>query len=186
MSHQQRSVSSGANSLAGSLPGSRVAFVQSSWHRDIVDRCRAAFTDEVVRLGIDRASLDFFDVPGALEIPLHAKLLANTGQYAAVVAAALVVDGGIYRHEFVAQAVISAMMQVQLETEVPIISAVLTPQRFHAHAEHEVFFSEHMLVKGAEAARACAETIAKLRVVRGIAQQAFDAERCGNRALAAG
>lgn len=155
-----------------SSQGSKIAFVQSCWHRGIVDRCRSSFTAEILRLGIDEADLDFFEVAGALEIPLHAKLLASTGQYSAVVAAALVVDGGIYRHEFVAQAVISALMQVQLDTEVPVISAVLTPQRFHEHAEHEAFFSGHMLVKGAEAARACADTIGKLKMLRQLGQAA--------------
>ena len=163
MSYLQHQASPGRN---------RIAFVQSCWHRDIVDRCRAAFSTEIGKLGIDAENLDFFEVPGALEIPLHAKILANTGQYAAVVAAALVVDGGIYRHEFVAQAVISALMQVQLETEVPVISAVLTPQQFHEHAEHQAFFSGHMLVKGAEAARACADTIAKLERIRQIGSPA--------------
>ena len=161
MSHLQNQASQGR---------SRIAFVQSCWHRDIVDRCRSSFTAEMRNLGIDEKDIDFFEVAGALEIPLHAKILANTGRYAAVIAAALVVDGGIYRHEFVAQAVISALMQVQLETEVPVISAVLTPQHFHGHAEHEAFFSEHMLVKGAEAARACAGTIEKLKLLRQLGQ----------------
>ena len=97
--------------------------------------------------------------PGAFEIPLHAKRLAASGLYAAVVGAGLVVDGGIYRHEFVAEAVINGLMAVQLETEVPVISAVLTPHHFHAHHEHAGFFGDHFEVKGAEAARACAETI---------------------------
>ena len=71
-------------------------------------------------------------------------------------------DGGIYRHEFVASAVIDALMQVQLEIEVPVISAVLTPQQFHDHEEHQRFFHSHFFVKGAEAARACARTIDSL------------------------
>ena len=87
-----------------------------------------------------RDLIDFFQVPGAFEIPLQAKLLARTSRYVAIVAAGLVVDGGIYRHEFVADAVISALMRLQLETDVPIISAVLTPQRFHEHEEHKRFF----------------------------------------------
>ena len=98
-------------------------------------------------------------MPGAFEIPLHAKRLARSGLYAAVVGAGLVVDGGIYRHEFVAEAVINGLMDVQLETEVPVISAVLTPHHFHGHDEHIRFFGDHFEVKGAEAARACAETI---------------------------
>jgi 6,7-dimethyl-8-ribityllumazine synthase len=74
----------------------------------------------------------------------------------------LVVDGGIYRHEFVAEAVITGLMQVQLETGVPVISAVLTPHHFHEHETHRKFFFDHLETKGAEAARACAHTVEAL------------------------
>lgn len=140
----------------------RIAFIQSSWHKPIVDQCRLAFLDGIAEAGIAARQVDLFEVPGAFEIPLHAKVLAKSGRYSAIVAAGLVVDGGIYRHEFVASAVIDALMQVQLETEVPVISAVLTPQQFHDHEEHRRFFHSHFLVKGAEAARACAQTIDSL------------------------
>jgi 6,7-dimethyl-8-ribityllumazine synthase len=143
--------------------GDRIAFVQACWHKDIVDRCREGFVPELARLGVAKDRIDFFEVPVAFEIPLLAKLLAKSGRYAAIVAAGFVVDGGIYRHEFVADAVIAALMEVQLDTEVPVISAVLTPQRFHEHQEHRNFFLEHFVVKGAEAARACARTIENMR-----------------------
>ena len=103
---------------------------------------------------------------GAFEMPLHAKLLAKTGRYAGIVAAALVVDGGIYRHEFVAQSVVSGLMQVQLETEVPVFSVSLTPHHFHAGDEHQKFFFEHFVHKGQEAARTCADTLRKVRALR--------------------
>jgi 6,7-dimethyl-8-ribityllumazine synthase len=154
-----------------SLPagGGRIAFVQSCWHKEIVDQCRLAFVTELARLGTAESSIDFFEVPGAFEIPLQSKLLAKSGRYAAIVAAGFVVDGGIYRHEFVADAVIAALMRVQIDTEVPIISAVLTPQRFHEHQEHARFFREHFLVKGREAANACARTIENIAGVRTLA-----------------
>jgi 6,7-dimethyl-8-ribityllumazine synthase len=84
-------------------------------------------------------------------------------QFLAIVAAGFVVNGGIYRHEFVADAVIQGLMRVQLDTKVPVISAVLTPQNFHEHDEHRKFFHDHFVVKGAEAAAACAATIEKVR-----------------------
>ncbi|MGA7417777.1 MAG: 6,7-dimethyl-8-ribityllumazine synthase [Acidimicrobiales bacterium] len=140
----------------------RLAFVQSTWHEEIVDRCRDSFIEEIAGLGVSSDRIDLFRVPGAFEIPLHAKRLASSGLYAAVVGAGLVVDGGIYRHDFVAEAVINGMMRVQLDTDVPIISAVLTPHHFHAHGEHTAFFTEHFKVKGAEAARACAHTVQSL------------------------
>ncbi|MGO4706526.1 6,7-dimethyl-8-ribityllumazine synthase [Microvirga sp. 2MCAF38] len=133
----------------------KIAFIQSSWHKEIVDRCRDAFVAAMGESGVNRVSIDLYEVPGAFEIPLLAKRLAKSGRYCAIVASGLVVDGGIYRHEFVADAVISGLMQVQLETDVPVLSAVLTPQHFHEHDVHRDFFTAHFDVKGREAAAAC-------------------------------
>lgn len=145
----------------------RVAFVQSSWHREVVEECRIAFLQEIEVRGIVPAQVDLFEVPGSFEIPLHAQILAKTRRYTAIVAAGLVVDGGIYRHEFVADTVIKALMDVQLRTEVPIFSAVLTPQQFHESAAHLDFFRKHFAVKGAEVAEACANTLLSLERLRG-------------------
>lgn len=143
-----------------------VAFVQSCWHRDIVDQCKTSFINEMKRAGFADEDIHLFETAGAFEIPLHAKMLAKSGKYAAVVATGLVVDGGIYRHEFVAQSVISALMQVQMETEVPVISAVLTPHHFHSHGDHQQYFCQHFIVKGEEAAKACVDTIGKIEILK--------------------
>jgi 6,7-dimethyl-8-ribityllumazine synthase len=145
----------------------RVAFVQSAWHREVVEECRIAFLDEIEARGIARAHIDLFEVPGSFEIPLHAQILAKTRRYTAIVAAGLVVDGGIYRHEFVADTVIKALMDVQLRTEVPVFSAVLTPQQFHESAAHLDFFRRHFATKGVEVAEACANTLLSLERLRG-------------------
>jgi len=144
----------------------RIAFVQACWHRDIVDQCKTSFLKVIEDFGYASGDIDLYEVPGAFEIPLHAKRLAQSGRYAGIVAAGLVVDGGIYRHEFVAQAVISGLMQVQLETGVPVFSAVLTPHHFHHGEEHVKFFTEHFVVKGAEVARACGDTVNKLSLLQ--------------------
>ena len=144
----------------------RVAFIQASWHKEIVDQSRKGFLAEMLVLGYQESDIDFFEVGGAFEIPLHAKLLAKTGRYAGIVGAALVVDGGIYRHDIVAQSVDSGLMQVQLETEVPVFSVSLTPHHFHAGEEHQKFFFEHFVHKGQEAARTCVDTLQKIRAIK--------------------
>jgi 6,7-dimethyl-8-ribityllumazine synthase len=63
----------------------------------------------------------------------------------------------------VADAVISGLMRVQLDTGVPVFSAVLTPHHFHEHEEHRRYFSAHFTVKGAEVAQACLRTLASLQ-----------------------
>ena len=70
------------------------------------------------------------------------------------------VDGGVYRHDFVATAVIDGLMRVQLDSGVPVLSAVLTPHQFHEHATHREWFTAHFVIKGQEAARATLQTVA--------------------------
>jgi 6,7-dimethyl-8-ribityllumazine synthase len=140
----------------------RIAFVQASWHTEIVDRARVGFLEEIVEHGFPAENVDGFTVPGAYELPLHAQRLARSGRYAAIVGAALVVDGGIYRHDFVAAAVVDGLMRVQLDTDVPVFSVSLTPHHFHEHAEHAAFYTEHFVKKGKEAARTVAATLESL------------------------
>ena len=142
-----------------------VAVICATWHADIVGKAKQSMFAEFERSPWPPRKLDYFEVPGAFEIPLLAQRLARSGRYDAIVACGLVVNGGIYRHEFVGAAVIDALMRVQLDTEVPVMSAVLTPRDFHEHEEHQRFFSEHFVKKGVEVARACLETIAGLRRV---------------------
>lgn len=127
----------------------RYAFIKANWHAEIVDQALAGFCER-----IDPAQIDVFDVPGAFEMPLMAKELAQTGQYAAVACAALVVDGGIYRHDFVASAVVEGLMRAGLDTGVPVLSVSLTPHHFQETAHHIGIYKAHFVEKGREAAQA--------------------------------
>ncbi|NKB78112.1 MAG: 6,7-dimethyl-8-ribityllumazine synthase [Gammaproteobacteria bacterium] len=134
--------------------GKRIAFIQAGWHKNIVEQGRLSFETQLLDAGVHPSLIDLVNVPGSLEIPLQCQLLAKTGQYQIIVAAGLIVDGGIYRHDFVASTVLDAMMKVSLQTEVPILSMVLTPHHFSDHSHHEYFY-EHFKVKGMEAGSAC-------------------------------
>ncbi len=142
-----------------------IAYIQAAWHTEITDHCRTAFMTEMAKHGYGAPDVQHFSVPGSLEIPLMARKLAQTGRYAAVCASGLVVNGGIYRHDFVAQAVLQGIVQTSLETGVPVLSAVLTPHHFHEHAVHEEFFKQHMHTKGTELAEACVAIIGQLAAV---------------------
>lgn len=130
----------------------RLAIIHAAWHPDIVMQAVEGFRSRLQELGYDLNQIDAIAVPGAYEIPLQAKLLAQSGRYQAIAATGLVVDGGIYRHDFVAAAVCNGLMQVQLETEVPVLTAVLTPHHFHEHDEHARYFARHFVIKGQELA----------------------------------
>ena len=127
----------------------RYAFIKAQWHADIVDRALDGF------LELSPADqVDVFDVPGAFEMPLIARDLAQTGKYAAVACAAFVVDGGIYRHDFVAAAVVDGLMRVGLDTGIPVLSASLTPHHYQDTDHHNAIYRDHFVEKGREAAQA--------------------------------
>jgi len=139
--------------------GKNIAFIQAGWHQEIVEQSYFSFKGQLAEHGVNESRISLFDVPGSLEIPLLAKLLAKSGDYAIIVAAGFIVDGGIYRHDFVASTVLDAMMNVQLESEVPVLSIVLTPHNFSGSDEHHDFFFNHFKQKGEEAGRACLQTL---------------------------
>lgn len=137
----------------------KIAFIQAGWHADIVAEARKSFMNDLDKAGISNEKVEIFDVPGSLEIPLMAQKLAQTNEYAIIVACGFIINGGIYRHDFVASTVIDNMMRVQLDTGVPILSVVLTPHHFHGSEEHHKFFFDHFKIKGEEAAEACLKTL---------------------------
>ncbi|MEM1003999.1 MAG: 6,7-dimethyl-8-ribityllumazine synthase [Pseudomonadota bacterium] len=138
----------------------RYAFVKANWHSDIVDRALDGFQQL-----IPADQVDVFDVPGAFEMPLLARDLASTGRYAAVACAAFVVDGGIYRHEFVAQAVVDGLMRAGMDAGVPVLSVSLTPHQYQETDHHDAIYREHFVQKGREAAQAAlAMTQARAKV----------------------
>lgn len=139
----------------------RYAFIKANWHAEIVEQALAGFREG---LPTDTA-IDVFDVPGAFELPLLARDLARSGRYAAVACAALVVDGGIYRHDFVAQAVVSGLMQAGLETGVPVLSVSLTPHHFQETPHHIAIYRDHFVKKGREAAEAALAITATRRAI---------------------
>ncbi len=136
----------------------KIAFIKAGWHADIVDQSYEGFIAGIAGK-IPAKQVDVFEVPGSLEIPLQCQLLAKSNRYQVIVAAGLIVDGGIYRHEFVAQTVLDGLMRVQLDFNTPILSVVLTPHHFQESEQHQEFFYQHFKLKGAEAAKACLSVI---------------------------
>lgn len=133
----------------------RYAFIKANWHADIVDQALQGFLHI-----LPADQVDVFIVPGAFEMPLMARDLARSGRYGAIAAAAFVVDGGIYRHDFVAQAVVQGLMQAGLETGVPVLSVSLTPHHYQETDHHNAIYREHFIQKGREAAEAALQIIA--------------------------
>ena len=97
-----------ARAARADLRAANVAVIQACWHKDLVNRCRDACLTALTAGGVTDVAV--IDVPGSFEIPLQAKRCADQGRYDAIIAMGLVVDGGIYAHEFVGQAVTDGLM----------------------------------------------------------------------------
>ena len=147
------------------MSGFKIAYVEAGWHANILASGKEAFVHRMQSKGIEESRIHCFTVPGAFEIPLFARRLAASGRYTAIAGAALVVDGGIYRHDFVASTVVDALMRVQLDANVPVFSMVLTPHHFHEHSTHQQFFKDHFSVKGSELADACMQQLMNLEAL---------------------
>ena len=106
--------------------GLKFAIVTSRYNDFITRRLLDGAHDAIVRHGGDLANVDNLWVPGAFEIPLVAKRLAETGKYDAVICIGAVIRGGTSHFDFVAGECAKGIGQATLQTGVPIIFGVLT------------------------------------------------------------
>jgi 6,7-dimethyl-8-ribityllumazine synthase len=120
----------------------------------------------MIGFGLDMAAsgvaheIAAFYVPGAFEMPLLALKLGQSGRFDAIVAAALLVNGGIYRNDFFAKAVASGLMNTQIQNGVPICFVSLTPHHFQPSETHDRFFHDYFVKYCAEAAQAARQILA--------------------------
>lgn len=146
----------------------KIAVLSASWHTDIVESAEKSFVDDLCARGFDAAQIDVIKVPGALEIPLAGKLALENG-YDLAVGIAFVVDGQMYRHEFVGHTVVQSILDVSIQTNKPFLSVVLTPQTYNENSDvYEEMYVKHMVEKGKEAAGSAAQM---LDVVSGLISQ---------------
>ncbi len=146
----------GMEEIGQNLDGSqlRIGVVMSRFNRDICDALLASCTHALLSHGVPATNVLLVTVPGALEIPLALRKLAQSGRFDALVALGAVVRGDTYHFEVVSNEMASGITRVQLDTGVPVANAVLTTDTDEqAHAR--------TAVKGAEAAE-CAIEMANL------------------------
>ncbi|NWG87087.1 MAG: 6,7-dimethyl-8-ribityllumazine synthase [Hydrogenophilaceae bacterium] len=138
--------------------GIRVGIVMSRFNIDICEGLLSACTAELVKLGVKEADMCIATVPGALEIPLALQKLAATDKYDALIALGAVVRGDTYHFEVVSNEMASGIMQVTLDTGLPIANAVLTTD-----TDDQALL--RMSEKGADAARVVVEMVNLFKVV---------------------
>ena len=139
--------------------GLRIGIVVSRFNPDIGDGLISACINELQRLGVTASDITRTSVPGALEIPLVLQAMAQSGRFDALVAIGCVIRGETYHFEIVSNESARGVLDVQLNTGIPIANAVLT-------TENDDQALVRMHVKGAEAAQAAIEMVNLLKAVR--------------------
>ena len=146
--------------------GMRIGIVWSRFNEALVQGLVTACDKQLVELGVAARDIDVVSVPGALELPLalQAMALERRGlagrRYDALIALGAVVRGETYHFEVVANESARGILDVQLETGVPIANGVLT-------TDTEAQALARVPVKGAEAARVAVEMANTLKAVAG-------------------
>jgi 6,7-dimethyl-8-ribityllumazine synthase len=108
--------------------GKRFAIAASRFNEVVVERLVEGALKGFANHGAGESDVDLAWVPGAFELPLAARRLAASGEYAAVVCLGAVIRGETAHFDYVAEAAERGIMQATLETGVPILFGVLTTQ----------------------------------------------------------
>ncbi len=136
-----------------------VGIALSRFNADIGEGLRSGCLSALEKMGVASANITLVTVPGALELPLALQALAQSGKYDALIALGAVIRGETYHFEIVSNESARGIIDVQLNTGIPIANAVLT-------TENDDQALARMLQKGAEAAQAAIEMANLLRAVK--------------------
>jgi len=101
-----------------------IAFVVARFYEELADRLVAGARAELAEAGI--TDVEVLDVPGAYELPMAAKLAAESGRFAAVVCLGAVIRGQTSHYDYVCGEAARGIQDVQLQTGVPCSFGVLT------------------------------------------------------------
>lgn len=137
--------------------GLQIGIVMSRFNPDVCEGLLENCVSELARLGVADEDISISTVPGALEIPLVLQTLAETGTVDALIALGAVIRGETYHFEVVSNDASRGIMQVQLDTGIPVANGVLTTED-----DNQALARLH---KGAECAQAAVEMANLLRAL---------------------
>ncbi|AGF78569.1 6,7-dimethyl-8-ribityllumazine synthase [Desulfocapsa sulfexigens DSM 10523] len=119
-----------ANYIEGNLKadGKKFGIIVARFNSFICEKLLEGALDSLLRSGASDGDIDVVRVPGAFEIPLIAKKMANSQKYDAIICLGVVIRGATPHFDVVVNEVSKGSAQVGLETEVPVIFGVLTTE----------------------------------------------------------
>ena len=115
--------------------GMKVGIVMSRFNEIIVTKLLGGAIDGLTRHGVDEDNITGAWVPGAYELPLVAKQMAESGKYDAVIALGAVIRGSTTHYDYVCNEVSKGIAHAALETGVPVMFGVLTTENIEQAIE---------------------------------------------------
>ena len=106
--------------------GMKMASVGSRFNEFIVSKLIGGAEDALVRHGVEKEDITLAWVPGAFEIPLVAKKMAQSGNYDAVICVGAVIKGSTSHYDYVCAEASKGIAHASFETDVPVIFGVVT------------------------------------------------------------
>jgi len=118
------------NTFEGHLIGSglKVAIVVARFNEFITSKLLGGAEDGLKRHGVEQSDITVAWVPGAFELPLVAKKLAESGKYDAVITLGTVIRGATTHYDYVCNEAAKGVSQASLSTGVPVVFGVLTTE----------------------------------------------------------
>jgi 6,7-dimethyl-8-ribityllumazine synthase len=130
--------------------GLSIGIVRARFNDELTSALAQACIAELLALGVDEGDIRHVTVPGALEVPVALKALAETGDHDALVALGCIIRGETYHFELVANESGAGVTRVALDSGLPIANAILT-------VENEAQAWARTDEKGRDAARVAVE-----------------------------
>ena len=134
----------------------KIAIVAGRFNEFITSKLVGGALDVLKRNNVSEENIDIAWVPGAFEIPLITKKLANTGKYDAIIALGAVIKGSTPHFDYVCAEVSKGVAQISLQTDLPVIFGVLTTNNIEEAIERAGTKAGN---KGADAAFSAIEMI---------------------------
>lgn len=125
---QQISLIKQGLNITTSLNGSdvRVGIIMARWNADIISGLYKGVNESLASCGVKSSNIFTTYVPGAFELPITAKFLAASKRVDVIICLGCLIKGETMHFEYIAQATANGIMQVSLDSFVPVLFGVLT------------------------------------------------------------
>lgn len=154
--------------MGRSTAGFRIGIVAAKFNTQVTSKLLKACVDSLTAHGVRKENLNVVRVPGAFEIPLVARAMAQSGQVDAVICLGAVVRGDTPHFEYISAEVSRGIGQAALDTDVPIIFGVLTTETIAQAMERA---DSRKFNRGGEAAKSAIEMVKVMRQVKDMGQK---------------